>query len=389
METLTQQLNTVKQFNLVKTSYFLSAILLYSCSTGTSKPGELPSPSLPVMTIESADETLYREYPASIEALANIEIRPQVNGTLERIYIDEGAKVSKGQLLFKINDQPYQEQLNQANANLQAAKAALENAELEVEKKTRLVNNKVLTDFQLQTAVSSRNAAKASVQQALSAVESAKINLGYTLIKASVDGYIGRLQKKQGSLVAPTDQEALTELSNVKELHVYFSLGENDFIDFKNNVQGASIEQKLNNLPPITLILSDQSIYEHEGRIDMVDGQFDKNTGSITLRATFRNPEGILRSGNTGKIRIEKKYSQTLLIPQMATVEMQDKIFVYTVDKEHKVSQQPIEIIGKSGANYLVKSGIQQGDKIVYKGIDLLQDGQLITPQLISKDSIN
>ncbi|MBE8720760.1 efflux RND transporter periplasmic adaptor subunit [Sphingobacterium pedocola] len=389
METLTQQLNTVKQFNFVKTSYFLSAILLYSCSTGTSKPGGLPSPSLPVMTIESADETLYREYPASIEALANIEIRPQVNGTLERIYIDEGAKVSKGQLLFKINDQPYQEQLNQAHANLQAAKAALDNAELEVEKKTRLVSNKVLTDFQLQTAVSSRNAAKASVQQALSAVESAKINLGYTLIKASVDGYIGRLQKKQGSLVAPTDQEALTELSNVKELHVYFSLGENDFIDFKNNVQGASIEQKLNNLPPITLILSDQSIYEHEGRIDMVDGQFDKNTGSITLRATFSNPEGILRSGNTGKIRIEKKYSQTLLIPQMATVEMQDKIFVYTVDKEHKVSQQPIEIIGKSGANYLVKSGIKQGDKIVYKGIDLLQDGQLITPQLISKDSIN
>ncbi|TJZ51789.1 efflux RND transporter periplasmic adaptor subunit [Sphingobacterium olei] len=389
METLTQQLNTVKQFNIVKISYFLSAVLLYSCSTGTSKPVELPSPSLPVMTVESVDETLYREYPASIEALANIEIRPQVNGTLERIYIDEGAKVSKGQPLFKINDQAYQEQLNQANANLQAAKAALENAELEVEKKTRLVNNKVLTDFQLQTAVSSRNAAKASVQQALSAVESAKINLGYTLIKATVDGYIGRLQKKQGSLVAPTDQEALTELSNVKELHVYFSLGENDFIDFKNNVQGASIEQKLNNLPPITLALSDQSIYEHEGRIDMVDGQFDKNTGSITLRATFRNPEGILRSGNTGKIRIEKKYSQTLLIPQVATVEMQDKIFVYTVDKEHKVSQQPIEIIGKSGANYLVKSGIKQGDKIVYKGIDLLQDGQLITPQLVSKDSIN
>lgn len=382
-------LNSVKQINIVKTAYLLSAIFLYSCSTGTSKPIDQPPVSLPVVAIENGNETVYQEYPATIEASANIEIRPQVEGILEYIYVDEGAKVNKGQALFKINDRPYQEQLNQAKANLLAAKAALENADLEVEKKTKLVNTKVLTEFQLKTAISARNAAKANVQLAISAVETAKINLGYTLIRASAEGYIGRLQRKQGSLVGPTDSQPLTALSNVKDLHVYFSLGENDFIAFKNNTEGNTLQQKLHNLPPISLVLSDQTIYDQKGKIDMVDGQFDKNTGAITLRATFSNPEGVLRNGNTGRVRLQKKYTQALLVPQLATLEMQDKIFVYTIGKENKVVQQPITVIGKSGANYLVSKGVNAGDRIVYKGIDLLQDGQKITPQALSKDSIN
>lgn len=382
-------LNSVKQINIVKTAYLLSAIFLYSCSTGTSKPIDQPPVSLPVVAIENGNETVYQEYPATIEASANIEIRPQVEGILEYIYVDEGAKVNKGQALFKINDRPYQEQLNQAKANLLAAKAALENADLEVEKKTKLVNTKVLTEFQLKTAISARNAAKANVQLAISAVETAKINLGYTLIRASAEGYIGRLQRKQGSLVGPTDSQPLTALSNVKDLHVYFSLGENDFIAFKNNTEGNTLQQKLHNLPPISLVLSDQTIYDQKGKIDMVDGQFDKNTGAITLRATFNNPEGVLRNGNTGRVRLQKKYTQALLVPQLATLEMQDKIFVYTIGKENKVVQQPITVIGKSGANYLVSKGLNAGDRIVYKGIDLLQDGQKITPQALAKDSIN
>ncbi len=382
-------LNSVKRINIVKTAYVLSAIFLYSCSTGTSKPIDPQPVNLPVVTIENGNETVYQEYPATIEASANIEIRPQVEGILEKIYVDEGAKVNKGQALFKINDRPYQEQLNQAKANLLAAKASLENAELEVEKKTKLVNTKVLTDFQLKTAISARNAARANVQLALSAVETAKINVGYTLIRASAEGYIGRLQRKQGSLVGPTDSQPLTALSNVRDLHVYFSLGENDFIAFKNNTEGSNLQQKLHNLPPISLVLSDQTIYDQKGKIDMVDGQFDKNTGAITLRATFNNPEGVLRNGNTGRVRLQKKYAQALLVPQLATLEMQDKIFVYTVGKENKVVQQPITVIGKSGANYLVSKGLNAGDRIVYKGIDLLQDGQKITPQALSRDSIN
>lgn len=380
--------NVVKLLNNVnRLAFAASFVFLYSCSSEQQQAAP-PPPSLPIIAINAGEETVYQEYPASIEGTVNVEVRPQVEGTLDAIYIDEGAKVKKGQPLFKINDRPYREQLNQALANLHAAEAALENAELEVEKKTRLVNNKVLADFQLKTAIATRNGAKANLQQAKAAVESAKINLGYTLITAPVEGYIGRLVKKQGSLVSPADAQALTDLSDVHELHVYFALGENDFVNFKNNFQGSTLEEKIKNLPPVTLVLSDQTAYAHPGKIDMVDGQFDKNTGAITLRATFPNKEGLLRSGNTGKIRLGKQHAQVLLVPQMATLEMQDKVFVYTVNDSNKVNKQSIEIVGKSGANYLVKSGIKDGENIVYKGMDLLQDGQVIAPQKLSSDSL-
>ncbi|HWV75644.1 MAG TPA: efflux RND transporter periplasmic adaptor subunit [Pseudosphingobacterium sp.] len=381
--------NVVKLFNNVsKLAFLASSIFLLSCSSQQQQQGAPPPPSLPVVAITSGQQTVYQEYPASIEGIANVEIRPQVEGTLDVIYVDEGAKVTKGQPLFKINDRPYQEQLNQALANLHAAEAALVNAEIEVEKKTKLVNNKVLADFQLKTAVVARNVAKANLEQAKAGVGSARINLGYTLIKAPTDGYIGRLLKKQGSLVTPSDVQALTDLSDIHELHVYFALGENDFVSFKNNFEGATLEEKIKKLPPITLVLSDQTEYAQQGKIDMVDGQFDKNTGAITLRATFPNKEGLLRSGNTGKVRLGKQHAKVLLVPQMATLEMQDKIFVYTVNDSNKVNKQPIEVIGKSGASYLVKGGIKDGDHIVYKGMDLLQEGQVIAPQQISPDSL-
>lgn len=380
--------NVVKLFNNVsKLAIVASAFFLYSCSSQTAQEAP-PPPSLPVISVSTGQETVYQEYPASIEGTANVEIRPQVEGILDAIYVDEGAKVAKGQALFKINDQPYQEQLNQATANLHAAEAALENAELEVEKKTRLVNNRVLADFQLKTAIAARNVAKANLEQAKAGVGTAKINLGYTVIKAPTEGYIGRLLKKRGSLVTPADAQALTDLSDIHELHVYFALGENDFVNFKNNAEGATLDEKIKQLPLITLVLPGEAVYPQQGKIDMIDGQFDKNTGAITLRASFPNKEGLLRSGNTGKVRLGKQHTKVLTIPQMATLEMQDKIFVYTVNDSNQVIKQPIQIIGKSGTNYLVKSGVKDGDHIVYKGMDLLQEGQVISPQAVNADSL-
>ncbi|MGO1244746.1 MAG: efflux RND transporter periplasmic adaptor subunit [Sphingobacterium sp.] len=381
--------NTVKLTNIIKYILLSSPLLFYACTSSTGKEAVTAPIGLPVMAVQTDDQTILQKYPASIEASANIEIRAQVAGILERIYIDEGSKVKAGQLLFKINDHPYQEQLNQAKANLSSAQADLQNAELEVEKKTRLVDNKIVTEYQLKAAFAARDAAKARVGQAESAVESAKINVNYTSIRATSDGYIGRLEKKQGSLITMADPQPLTVLSDVGKLHVYFSLGENDFIAFKNATPGNTLQEKLKNLPPVSLLLSDENVYEHQGQIDMVDGQFDKNTAAITLRATFDNPQGILRSGNTGRIVLQKEYSEAVLIPQLATREVQDKVFVFTVGPDNKVTQQSVEILAKSGENYLVESGIRAGDRIVYKGIDLLQDGQQITPQPLAKDSIH
>jgi len=374
----------MKMKNIIITSFIL-ALVLSSCADKNQAPTAPPPPVLPVLAITSANTTTDAEYPAAIQGTVDVEIRPQVSGNLDRIFVDEGAYVSKGQTLFKINERPYREQLNNALASLHAAEAALINANLEVDKLTPLVQNKVVSDYQLKTAKASQKIAAANIEQAKAMVGSAKINLGYTNVMAPVSGYIGRLPKKQGSLVSASDVEALTTLSDVHEVYAYFSLGETDFIHFKEQYAGNSLGDKIKKLPPVTLILADNSAYPKTGKIDMVDGQFDKTTGAITLRATFSNANGILRSGNTGRIRLGLNHDDAILVPQAATIEMQDKVFVFTVGKDNKVTKSPITVVGKSGTNYLIKDGVKSGDQIVMSGVDKLQDGQAIQPEKAAK----
>jgi membrane fusion protein (multidrug efflux system) len=359
----------------------IAITLLYSCSPKQQSAGAPPPPSLPVATISTGTDTTYQEYPASIEGSINVEIRPQVSGSLDKVFVDEGAFVSEGQPIFKINDLPYRAALNNALATMHAAEASVANAQLEIDKLTPLVQNKVVSDYQLKTAKAAYDVAKANVEQTKANVATAQINLGYTTIKAPVSGYIGRLLKKQGSLVAPTDVDALTLLSDVHNVHVYFSLGEKDFIDFKEQYPGETLKDKLKSLPPVTLLLADASSYAQQGKIDMIDGQFDKTTGAITLRASFPNAQGLLRSGNTGKVQLSLVHKDALLVPESATVDMQDKVFVFTVGDSSKVKKQAITIVGKSGDNYLVKDGVKVGDQIVLSGVDKLQEGMVIQPQ--------
>ncbi|MDI5894749.1 MULTISPECIES: efflux RND transporter periplasmic adaptor subunit [Flavobacterium] len=358
----------------------IMAVFIISCADKSQAPAAA-APTLPVMSISYQAASTETEYPAALQGAVDVEIRPQVSGNLERIYVDEGTYVNKGQTLFKINERPFREQLNNALANLHAAEAAYLNAQLEVDKLMPLVLNKVVSEYQLKTAKASQKIAAANIEQAKAMVGSARINLGYTNVTAPVSGYIGRLPKKQGSLVASTDVEPLTSLSDVHEVYAYFSLGETDFIKFKSLYTGNTLGDKIKKIPPVTLILADNSDYPQLGKIDMVDGQFDKNTGAITLRATFPNAGGTLRSGNTGKIRLGIQHNDAILVPQSATVEMQDKIFVFTLNKANKVNKMPITIIGKSGTDYLIKDGVKSGDQIVLSGIDKLQEGQVIQPE--------
>jgi len=374
----------MKMKNVIITSFIL-ALVLSSCADKNQGPAAPPPPVLPVLAITSANTTTDAEYPASIQGTVDVEIRPQVSGNLDHVLVDEGAYVSKGQSLFKINERPYREQLNNALASLHAAEAALINSQLEVDKLTPLVQNKVVSDYQLKTAKASQKIAAANIEQAKAMVASAKINLGYTNVTAPVSGYIGRLPKKQGSLVSASDIEPLTTLSDVHEVFAYFSLGETDFINFKSQYAGNSIGDKIKKLPPVSLILADNNAYPKTGKIDMVDGQFDKTTGAITLRATFPNANGTLRSGNTGRIRLGLQHDDAILVPQSATIEMQDKVFVFTVSKDNKVTKMPITVVGKSGTNYLIKDGVKSGDQIVLSGIDKLQEGQVIQPEKATK----
>ncbi|HEX7845240.1 MAG TPA: efflux RND transporter periplasmic adaptor subunit [Chitinophagaceae bacterium] len=374
-------------------TFFLVALaicVIHSCKSSPGNAGgySMPPPNLPVLTVASVPATTHREFSASLEGIKDVEIRPQVDGYIDKIYVDEGAYVRKGQLLFHINDRPFREQVNTANAALAAAKANLVNAEINVSKLTPLVQNNVISDVQLKTAQASYDAAKANVAQAQAMVQSASVNLGFTLIKSPADGYVGRIPHKTGSLVGLNTAEALTVISEIKEVYAYFSFSENDFLQFKNQFAGTTIEDKIKKMPPPELVLADGSVYGHKGRVQTVTGQFDNSVGAISFRAVFPNPDRLLRSGNTGKVRIPQLLSNVIVVPQESTFEIQDKVFVFAVGDSNKVASKPIVISGKTPAYYFVSSGLQAGEKIVYTGTGNLQDGMMIVPQPITMDSL-
>lgn len=374
----------MKRLIIVIAFVIAAGLAIYGFTSGNKEQAATPAaPSVPVMTINTGEAATYQEYPVAVEGRVNVEIRPQVDGYLDKVYVDEGAFVRKGQPLFKINDNRYRELLNNAQGTANAAEAAVINAKLEVEKLAPLVEGKVVSEYQLKSAKASLRIAEANRKQAQAAVASARISLEYTNITAPVDGYITRLPKKQGSLVSAADPQPLTLLSDISEVHAYFSIGEADFIAFREKHAGGTLNEKISNLPPVTLVLANNSEYEQKGKVDMVDGQFDRTTGAITLRASFPNSKGLLRSGNTGRVRLGVSHDNAVLVPQSATVEVQDKIFVYAVDKDNKVGRVPITILGKSGTDYLVKEGIKAGDKIVFKGFETLQDGMTIVPEKV------
>lgn len=376
--------NNVKLFNEWIILLALAVLLFLASCAPKQEQAAVTAPILPVITLNETAQQTFVDYPAAIQGAVDLEIRPQIAGTIDQIYVNEGQLVNKGQLLFQISALPFKAQLNNAKAALAASQAAVLNTQLEIDKLTPLVQNKVVSAFQLQTAKTAHQIALANVEQAKAGVNSAQINLNYTQIKAPISGYIGRLPKKSGSLVGPTDVDALTSLSDVHEVHVYFSLAELDFINFNTQYQGSSVADRIKHLPAVSLVLADHTVYPLKGKIDMIDGQFDKTTGAITLRASFANQKGLLRSGNTGKIRLGLDHNHVLLVPQAATIEIQDKVFVFAVGKDNKVSKLPIKVLGTSGTDYLIEEGLKSGDQIVSKGFESLKEGDLIQPEKAS-----
>lgn len=395
MISLSTNATTMRKPNLFYNAVYISTLivaiwLLASCNSSSATGAEASQPpqALPVVAVTQMPATVYQEYSASLEGSKDIEIRPQVEGYIEQIYVDEGARVRRGQMLFKVNDRTYREQLNTAKAGVSAAKANLVAAQINVSKIKPLVDNNIVSDVQLKSAQAAYDAAQAQVAQAQALVRNAEINLGYTLIKAPVDGYIGRIPLKIGSLVGMSTPEPLTVISELKTVYAYFSLSENDFLGFKEQYPGNTVEEKIKAMPPVELVLADGTVYPIKGRVEVVSGQFNNDIGSISFRAEFPNPDGQLRSGNTGRIRLPLSLPSSIVVPQDATYELQDKVFVFAVADSNKVASVPIAVSGRSGNYYLVKSGVKPGDKIVFSGLDRLRDGAVIQPQPISMDSL-
>jgi membrane fusion protein (multidrug efflux system) len=366
-----------------------SIILLQNCTKAAENSNALPpAPELPVYTVITSSTSTYQEFPTALEGKNNVEIRSQVDGYLDKIYVEEGAFVRAGQPLFKIDSRVYGEQLNMANANLQVSNANIQKAKVEVDRLEPLVASKVVSDVQLKTAKANYAAAVASAAQSKASLGGARINVGFTTITAPVSGYIGRIPYKKGSLISRTDPSPLTILSDISQIYAYFSLSELDFIAFQKKYSGATLDEKLKNMPLVELLIADNSTYSEKGKMSMIDGQFDKTTGAISVRAVFPNPNGTLRTGNTGRLRMPQLLSNAVVIPQESTFEIQDKTYVYIVGKDQKVTSKPVTISGKTENYYFISEGVSAGDKIVFTGLGSLKDGVSIKPKTISSDSL-
>lgn len=364
-----------KNYTFLKGMLVLVVLLnLSSCGKGNSQEGyPTPKPEVDFFEAVASDGNIEKKYPGIIEGSVNVDIKAQVSGYLEAIYVKEGDYVTKGQSLFKIKGDVFAEQVNNSNASYQATLANLTTAKLEVEKIKPLVEGKVFSEIQLKSAQANYEAAKAQVAQAKAALGSSRLNADFSLIKAPVSGYISRIPNRIGNLVTPNDTTPLTTLSDINIVYVYFSMSEADYLSFAK--KGIS-------KTPVTLILANGESYEHKGKLEVASGSIDRTTGSIALKAIFPNPEKYLRSGGSARVVVSDNLSSVVAIPMASVKDIQDKFFVFTLSGNNKVVMKPIEIAGTSGTNYYAKSGVKPGDKIALNSIDVLGDGIEVQPKI-------
>ena len=332
-----------------------------------------------VQTVTTTSSNQTTQYPATIKGLQDIEIRPQVSGFIVKLCVDEGATVHKGQALFQIDPTQYKAAYDQAKAGVESAKANLKTvAETEANKKM-LHEQKIISDFEYQTAVNNLLTAKANLAQAEAAYAAAKQNLDFCAVTSPSDGVIGTFPYRIGALVSPSIAEPLTTVSEIGDMYVYFSMTEKQLLDLTR--AGGSLKEQLEKMPAVKLQLADGTMYDEEGKIDAVSGVIDQSTGSVSMRAIFPNKQNVLRSGGMANVVFPYTMSDVILIPQTATQEIQDKKFVYVLQSDNTIKHTEVQISNlNDGKNYIVTGGLKPGDKIVIEGVQTLSDGQKITP---------
>lgn len=348
-------------------------VLVCGCKEQSQQPSDA---EYAAMSISTSNQTLSSIYAASIEGRQDVAVFPQVSGTISRVMINEGERVSRGQTLFIIDQVPFKAALKMAEANVEAAKAGVATAQLLYDSRKALHAEKVISDFDLQTTYNQLLTAKAQLAQAEAAEINAANNLSYTTVKSPVDGVAGTLPYRAGALVSPQIPQPLTTVSDNSQMYVYFSLTENRLLDMLQKY--GSTKEAMTALPDVQLVMSNGERYAHSGRIESISGVINRSTGSAQLRAVFPNEGGILRSGASGKIVIPEMLSDVMIIPQAATYEVQDKVFVYSVvdgvARPTQVAVRPTD----DGKSYVVESGLKVGDVIVTEGVGMLRGGDQI-----------
>lgn len=359
----------------MKKTTFMGALgilfIVAACGKKAEQAPAMGPMPFPVQTIAKQDAVVYDEYTANLEGEQNVDIRPKVSGYIQEIYVEEGQQVRKGQLLFKLETQT----LNQDAA---AAKANVSAAQVEVDRLKPLVDRKIISNVQLETA-------KAKLAQAKASYSAVAANINYGTITSPVDGVIGTLPFKAGSLASPTMEVPLTTVADTRVVRAYFSMNEKQMLNFTRLFKGATIQEKLKSTPPVSLMLVDGSEYEIKGKITTVSGLVNAATGNSQFRADFKNPEAVLRSGSKGAVRLPIDYKDAILVPQNAVFDQQGKQMIYVVAKDNTVKSKVITTTTTSGLNYVVTEGLEVGEVIVVEGASKLKDGMQIVPQEAAK----
>jgi membrane fusion protein (multidrug efflux system) len=354
-----------------------ASVCITACSSEQER--KVKQEQFPVTSPIVIDTDYNSDYVSDIHAIKNVEIRARVKGYIDKIYVDEGKSVRHGQVLFSISNQEYKEEILKAKAMLKSAIAEAKAAELNLQNVKLLVEKNVVSKTEMEMAKSKLDALNAKIEEAQSHETSAKLKLSFTEIKAPFDGIVDRIPNKIGSLI--DEGTLLTTISDNKEVFAYFNVSEREYLDFAKIIKESAKSE-------VSLILANNELHKYKGNIETIEGEFDKNTGSIAFRARFANPEQLLKHGSSGKVRIKNKVNNALVIPQKSSFEIQDKIYVYVLTNDNKVQSRNIIPKLRIPHLYVIESGVNTGDRIIYEGIQNVKDGMKIIPRVVSMKQI-
>lgn len=398
------------------TIFILSFSLLsvLSCKKTDVKPPEGPK-ELPVVQVQVRNVTGYQSFPASIQGRVNNDVRAKIQGYITQVLVDEGQYVTKGQPLFRLETNTLTQSagaaragvgaarsgVSAARANINAAQAEVNASQVEVNKLIPLVQKNIISSVQLETAKANLASSQAKLAQARAAEQQAaagvseatanyqgvQANIDYSVIRAPISGVIGKLPLRVGSLVGPNDPTPLTTVSDTSGIYAYFSMNEREYLDFLEDSVGATVPEKLKNLPMVELVLANGSTYSEKGKIEAVTGQIDPQTGTIQFRVSFKNADKLLTNGNSGTIRVPKLYDQALVVPESATFEQQGLVYVYRVEKD-TAKNILIGVTDRVNNMVVVKDGVKKGDPIVAQGVGTLKPGTAVKSKPADFDEI-
>lgn len=386
------------------------AIALSSCGKKDGQGAQQAQGPMPydVVDVPTKVVTSYDEFPANIEGVVNNDVRAKIQGYITQVYVDEGQYVTAGQPLFKLETNVLSQNADAAKsgvgaaaasvsaaaANVNAAKANVQAAQVEVNKLIPLVEKKIISNVQLETAkakLAQAQAAQSQAQAALSQAQAgqsqaqanykgAQANVDYSVVRSPISGVLGAINFRQGTLVGPSDPSPMTVVSNTDRVYAYFSMNEKEYLNFISKSEGATLKDKLNNIPAVELVLANGEVYPEKGKIQTVTGQIDPVTGTIQFRVQFNNAAKILSNGNSGTIRLPKTFVDAIVVPESATYEQQGIVYVYKVRNDSAIAT-PVQVQARAQNMAIVTDGIKKGDKVVALGVGKLRDKTPIAPK--------